>query len=89
MNKQIFFSNSEYDIIMTPRSKPIPPDNSDVIAKRSRGRPKKQVPESLPLIPEPELIPDSIPESIKRGRGRPVGSLKSKSLIRCIIGHGC
>ena len=40
MNKQIFFSNEEYDIIMTPKSKP--PVNSDVITKRNRGRPKNK-----------------------------------------------
>ena len=54
MNKQIFFSNSDYDIIMTPKSKPIPPISEDVV-KRNRGRPKKQVLEPTPLIQEPEL----------------------------------
>ena len=90
MNKQIFFSNSDYDIIMTPKSKPIPPVNSDVITKRNRGRPKKQVLESLPLILEPEPEPNLELEQVqRRRRGRPVGSLKPKSLITCIIGHGC
>ena len=88
MNKQIFFSNSDYDIIMTPKSKPIPPISEEV-AKRSRGRPKKAVLESTPLIQEPEPEPNLELEPIKRRRGRPIGSLKAKSLITCIIGHGC
>ena len=89
MNKQIFFSNEEYDIIMTPKSKPIPPISEDV-AKRSRGRPKKAVLEPIPLIQEPEPEPNLELEQLqRRRRGRPIGSLKAKSLITCIIGHGC
>ena len=88
MNKQIFFSNSDYDIIMHSKFKPIPPVNSDVITKRNRGRPKKQVLDPIPLILEPEPEPIEL-EPTKRRRGRPIGSLKAKSLITCIIGHGC
>ena len=89
MNKQIFFSNSDYDIIMTPKSKPVEPATITE-PKRSRGRPKKAVLEPIPLELEPEPEPNLELEQLqRRRRGRPIGSLKAKSLITCIIGHGC
>ena len=88
MNKQIFFSNSDYDIIMTPKIKPVEPATITE-PKRNRGRPKKAVLEPIPLIQEPEPEPIELEQVQRRRRGRPIGSLKAKSLITCIIGHGC
>ena len=89
-----------------------PPNNESQVPKRGRGRPRKQivnipvVPEPIIEIPEPEpeVIPEPIPEMMtiddlqteeplfvlpKRKRGRPIGSLSCKTRFNNLFVNRC